>query len=623
MRQRVGAFAAVVVASGVIAVGSWVAKPPLEVANLVAPDRLEAQALSEWTVVTSTTGADLYSVSALSSDDMWAVGSSGTLLHWDGAAWRGWRPAAAAPEVSLNAVAMVSPTDGWVVGDDGAIFRWNGRSWAETTSPTRNTLTSLAMVSASDGWAVGWGGTVLRWDGVRWSPHSTGVAAGEGLTSVSMAASDDGWAVGWFGSIVRWDGAAWGVVASPEADCLAAVAAVSADEAWAVGRWGTILRWDGASWSTATSPTRNELNAVTVSPSGEGWAVGQLGTILRWDGRSWSPVQSPTTADLAGVAQASEADACAVGRGGTILHRGTFEATATPTRTSTPTRTPRPSSTPTATITPGPSPTPTATSVVRGSVALRVTLLSGDCSSIGITGIFSATSAVAPVGEMRTGLSAGWSCRRAEPLVAPWRPFAATDRFVFSAPPHYFQAALSAQYRDGLGNVSPVYCADADGICMGTPTPPPCADAFEPDDSAADATVVTVEPETHTSMHSICPEGDVDFVAFDAHQHTVYRLFVDSTYHNADVRLQLYGADVQTEIALHNSCSQAGFCTYWLPSESGRHYLKASETRPGFRSPYDTYRLGLAVAGHTTAEPPRPVPRYLPLLPSGGVLRGR
>jgi photosystem II stability/assembly factor-like uncharacterized protein len=96
-------------------------------------------------------------------------------------------------------VAMRSATDGWAVGDSGTILHWDGSHWLSATSPTTATLSAVTLVPPNDGWAVGGVplipydsyDVILRWNGSAWqlfSQHDT-----TWLMSVNMISPADGW----------------------------------------------------------------------------------------------------------------------------------------------------------------------------------------------------------------------------------------------------------------------------------------------------------------------------------------------------------------------------------------------------------------------------------------------
>ena len=78
-----------------------------------------------------------------SDDDVWAVGSGGTVLHWNGSTWRSFQADTRDVETraDLRYIWGTAANDIWVSGGDHPV-----------SGP-----------SAPDGQAV-----VLHWDGIRW-----------------------------------------------------------------------------------------------------------------------------------------------------------------------------------------------------------------------------------------------------------------------------------------------------------------------------------------------------------------------------------------------------------------------------------------------------------------------
>ena len=137
---------------------------------------------SIWLAVTSPnpggTAQDnnLYGVAAVSSTDVWAVGyyflTSNTVQtlveHWDGNAWSaiGFGRPLGGTTSYLYGVAAVSSTDVWAVGTyslDGTYYQteiqhWDGSQWSWVSSPNPGTMSyfyGVAAVSSTDVWAVG------------------------------------------------------------------------------------------------------------------------------------------------------------------------------------------------------------------------------------------------------------------------------------------------------------------------------------------------------------------------------------------------------------------------------------------------------------------------------------
>jgi hypothetical protein len=136
---------------------------------------------------------------------------------------------------SLSSVAMVSASEGWAVGDSGTILHYTGGSWQSVENPTSSTLTSVSMVSANEGWAVGPFDTILHYKEGSWQTVVDGEDSNVDLTSVSMVSASEGWAVGYGGIILHYTGGAWQSVASPVGNDLNSVVMVSATKGWTVG----------------------------------------------------------------------------------------------------------------------------------------------------------------------------------------------------------------------------------------------------------------------------------------------------------------------------------------------------------------------------------------------------
>jgi hypothetical protein len=315
----------------------------------------------------------LYSVSAVSGRNAWAVGRHGqdtSILHWDGTRWsRVTSPNLGSAFNDLHGVSIVSSTDVWAVGDasydnNSLILHWDGTRWSRVTSPNpasdSNELSGVSATSATEAWAVGGEGTsfgpgyrplILHWDGNTWSRvmSSNPSQGGEFLFDVSAQSAADAWAVGYDEIegvhetlLLHWDGTGWSRVISPNPGSgwneLVGVSAVSPTDAWAVGNSNDlatpvndtlILHWDGTRWSRVKSPSPgsdfNTLTGVSATSATDAWAVGiyrdQTGIghtlILHWDGTRWSQVKSPNPGSeyggLESVTAVSPKDAWAVG----------------------------------------------------------------------------------------------------------------------------------------------------------------------------------------------------------------------------------------------------------------------------------------------------------------------
>jgi anti-sigma factor RsiW len=344
---------------------------------------------------------DLNAVAAVSANDVWAVGTTnynnGTLIeHWDGSRWSSVPQPSTSPTNStssldtLYSVAAVSFNDVWAVGSyypygyptQTLIEHWNGSRWSIIPSPnlgiSGNLLSAVAAVSANDAWAVGSAGNetlVEHWNGTSWSivtsPITLTQAALNGVTAVS---ANDVWAVGYVDSntialaeqsdtlIEHWNGTRWSIAPSPDevsvppnsafstvsaSNILNAVSAVSADDIWAVGSaYGNAPHmlaehWNGTRWSIVATPaigstpyfdpdnpdggSHGGFRGVVAISANDVWAVGfgyfargSSNTLIEhWNGTTWLIAPSPKGHYhqnwLNGVAAVSGGDIWAVG----------------------------------------------------------------------------------------------------------------------------------------------------------------------------------------------------------------------------------------------------------------------------------------------------------------------
>jgi hypothetical protein len=104
---------------------------------------------------------------------VWAVGTIGTILHYNGTTWSS---VSSGTTQSLRGVWGTSASDVWAVGGSGTILHYNGTSWLSVTSGTRTqTLFGTWGTSSSNVWAVGVNGR-----------SSTARQAGDGDVIVSV-----------------------------------------------------------------------------------------------------------------------------------------------------------------------------------------------------------------------------------------------------------------------------------------------------------------------------------------------------------------------------------------------------------------------------------------------------
>jgi len=249
------------------------------------------------------------------SDDVYAVGYGGTILHYNGTSWSS---QTSGTTNNLYGVWVYDSDNVYAVGASGTVLYYNGTSWSSLTSGTTNTLYSVWGSGASDVFAVGASGTILNYDGSTWSSQTSNTA--NTLYSVEGSGASDVFAVGASGTILHYNGTSWSSQTSNTTKNLYGVWDYDSDNVYAVGASGTILKYT-TSWSSPmTSGTTSKLYSVWGTASDNVFAVGVSGIILKYSDSSWSSLTSGTTYNLRGVGGSGASDVFAVGACDTILH---------------------------------------------------------------------------------------------------------------------------------------------------------------------------------------------------------------------------------------------------------------------------------------------------------------
>ena len=225
----------------------------------------------ETPVQVGASGDLIWSVTALAPNDVWFFGENiyspqlrlglAIAMHWDGSSFEftdvpivNFVGSGSTSNNSLHAGSALSPDNIWAVGAGGdgdplvcdlsQIHHWNGQTWTHVPSQPPDgcawhSLYAVEAVAPDDVWAGGetfdgdYHGLSLHWRGSTWVEEPTPI----GIADFVAFARDDVYAFG--GGVARWDGQAWTLVESfPEVEGPSLLGADSTApcDIWAGGR---------------------------------------------------------------------------------------------------------------------------------------------------------------------------------------------------------------------------------------------------------------------------------------------------------------------------------------------------------------------------------------------------
>jgi len=276
---------------------------------------------------------------------VFAVGSSGTILFYDGTSWS----SVSSPTGNqLNAIHGYSENRIMAVGNGGVILLYNGTSWSAMVSGTGSSFIDVSVIDGT--YAVACTASTIRLaNGALWGNYPNQPTYeydlvsvwGAALTEVYVANSSseetgsythklnlvtyvEGWSGipplsefnGLYGigigtannfgiikyaddnyQVATWEG---NVVLFGGNKDITDIWAGSSSDVIGVGNSGGIVNWDGVT-ATEQNVGSEHLHGVWADGNGNAFAVGEGGTILFYDGSTWEEMTSGTSEDLYGV----------------------------------------------------------------------------------------------------------------------------------------------------------------------------------------------------------------------------------------------------------------------------------------------------------------------------------
>ena len=267
----------------------------------------------DWQVVVEDLDGAILSFWGESTSEIFAVGGPVTrpgqafILRYDGTQWE---------HMPLDAPTLwwvqgFGSDDVWAVGEQGLIVHFDGTEWTVVVDGTFDyTLWGVWGASPDNIWTVG--GTVTggvpsiirHWDGSMWSDVPDVGLDGELLFKVWGLAENDVWVVGTGGATIHYDGSEWTRLPPVTEARLLTVRGRATDDIYAVGGvlGPVVLHYDGSVWSELPVDALGGLMGVWTAPGQPTVISGHNGVVLiEQDAGEFYQPETGTFMDLHGA----------------------------------------------------------------------------------------------------------------------------------------------------------------------------------------------------------------------------------------------------------------------------------------------------------------------------------
>jgi len=234
----------------------------------------------------SCLSAEFSGVWGSSNTNVYAVGSYGTILRWDGSSWSvvGW---AVDDDTQFTDVWGTGPADVWAAAED-KLVHFDGETWTQAALPVQEHSIAAVWGAALDDYFAGDGPGILRWNGSAWS--KSGDEPGGDIRCLHGSASHDVWSAAGL-TMAHFDGDAWTSRKCPYPGVeLDSVVSLSEAALFSAGDFGRVLRFDGTFWIPEYVGVDGRLNSIVDGGQHGYVAVGEDGIVLRKLSGMWQPV---------------------------------------------------------------------------------------------------------------------------------------------------------------------------------------------------------------------------------------------------------------------------------------------------------------------------------------------
>lgn len=241
-------------------------------------------------------GINLHAVWGSSRNDVYAVGSGWTMLHYDGIEWcqiESGLYGDEAPNHGFWGIWGSSANDIYAVGGSteqkGVVLHFNGEYWRRIALPDTNfdRYSGVWGTSENDVFILGDLGRVYHYNGSSWNEMNIGQPVN--LRAIWGASENNVFAVGFEGKIFHYDGEQWSEIVEFKGMNFHGIWGSSGKNIYAAGTQsyneGAIYHYNGTKWKKIKT-VRDYLNGIWGSSAGDIFAVGTGNLILRYSGMS-------------------------------------------------------------------------------------------------------------------------------------------------------------------------------------------------------------------------------------------------------------------------------------------------------------------------------------------------
>jgi len=233
-----------------------------------------------WHREDSGTDRDLRGVWCSDSGKVFVVGAQAITVRSGGV----WTPDPAGDDHSLYEVWGFADDDVYAVGRSGTILHFDGQAWTLMDCPVDFTLRGVWGSAPDDIFAVsrGYDGEILHYDGQVWSVVE--IIPDNPLWSVWGTGPDNVYVVGWDGgAFYHYDGNAWNVEHQPWDATAHAVHGNGPDNVYVGGYQGGFWSFDGTVWRQIEPAFENQYTPdLWCAPDGQLFVATSLSGILRY-----------------------------------------------------------------------------------------------------------------------------------------------------------------------------------------------------------------------------------------------------------------------------------------------------------------------------------------------------